>query len=125
VRTPSAFETSTCLATHRSVDRNGKLNGFLPTSYKERQFQMSYGTAWDTSKGIVVTTTGEYGVGGQTLYTGSGPLWRCGITNWEGQGDNAASNPSFQPTPYPCVQDPTTDICVCRNPTTLQQIPCS
>lgn len=54
-----------------------------------------------------------YGTGGATLYTGSGPLWRTKIVNWEDEGGNAASNPNPQPTPDPCVSDPiNTVICV-------------
>lgn len=41
----------------------------------------------------------------QTLYTGSGPLWRTRIVNWEDMPvNNSAENPKPQPSPDPCAK---------------------
>jgi hypothetical protein len=72
----------------------------------------------------IVVNTGEpvmkgpdnYGQGGATLYTGSGPLWRTKITNWERLGNNSAENPNPQPTPDPCRQADPSRVCYCVTP---------
>lgn len=75
---------------------------------------MYYGYDWNQIDGYVYGTTPQnVGLGTTTpLYTGSGPLWRSKIVNWEGEPDNSASNPSPQPNPDPCVKDPTAAICL-------------
>jgi hypothetical protein len=44
------------------------------------------------------------GPAGAVLYTGSGPLWRTKLLNWEGvsPANNSAANPNPQPFPDPC-----------------------
>lgn len=56
----------------------------------------------------------NYGLGGATLYTGSGPLWRTKVINWEGLGDNSAQNPNPQPNPDPCTVDPNNPPLICQ-----------
>lgn len=74
---------------------------------------MAYATDYSLSTGLPTIVGPEnYGLGGKTLYTGSGPLWRCAIVNWFGVGDNSASNPDPQPNPDPCVANPFANICM-------------
>jgi hypothetical protein len=91
----------------RTVDTNANLQGFLPASYKLREFKMSYGVEYFLINGTVKIVGPEnYGLGGATLYTGSGPLWRTKIINWEGLTNNSDSNPNPQPNPDPCKVNP-------------------
>lgn len=97
----------------RTVDNNPKLAGFLPSSYNQRVFNMSYAVEYFLINGTVrIVGPNNYGLGGATLFTGSGPLWRNQIVNWEGLGNNAAQNPNPQPNPDPCVVDPFAGICL-------------
>jgi hypothetical protein len=76
---------------------------------------MSYGVVFDTNSGTVkIAGPDNYGLNGATLYTGSGPLWRTKITNWEGLANNSASNPAPKPNPDPCVLDPYDDLCLMK-----------
>jgi hypothetical protein len=99
----------------RSIDSNPDLVGFLPASLRSREFTMSYGVSYNVNTGVIkLVGPDNYGLGGATLYTGSGPLWRTKITNWEGLANNSAQNPSPQPSPDPCVLDPFAGICVMK-----------
>lgn len=55
----------------------------------------------------------NYGAGGQTLYTGYGPLWRTKIVNWAGTEANGWQAPPEDqlPKPDPCVENPFANIC--------------
>lgn len=96
----------------RTIDGNTNLAGFLPKVWKQRVFNMAYVID-------VIVSTGEpvrrgpdnYGLGGGTLYTGSGPLWRTKVINWEGEPDNSATNPNPQPRPDPCAAVPPANVC--------------
>lgn len=76
---------------------------------------MSYAVSFDVSSGMAkIAGPNNYGLNGAKLYTGSGPIWRTKITNWEGLTDNSVQNPDPQPSPDPCVVDPFDNICVMK-----------
>jgi hypothetical protein len=79
---------------------------------------MSYAYSWDTRKGTVNSVgPTNYGLGGATLCTASGPIWRTAIINWQGTGNNSNTSaciPSL-PDPNPCTSTKppnTNDICL-------------
>lgn len=97
------------------MDNNLKLTGFLPSSYRQRVFNMAYAVEFILTTGTpVLRGPDNYGLGGATLYTGSGPLWRTKVINWEGLGDNSAVNPNPQPSPDPCTVDPNNPPLICQ-----------
>jgi hypothetical protein len=98
-----------------SIDNNVNLAGFLPSSWRQRNpFNMVYAVDFSISTGNpVLRGPDNYGSNGATLYTGSGPLWRTKLTNWEGLPDNAAVNPNPQPNPDPCKVDPFSNL-ICQ-----------
>jgi hypothetical protein len=104
---------ASCSAACSSIDNNLNLQGFLPGSWKTRKFDMTYTVGYNQNSGATVNRGPDnYGLNGGTLYTGSGPLWRTKITNWEGVGNNTDINPNPQPNPDPCKANPVTnDIC--------------
>lgn len=96
----------------RTVDSNTQLSGFLSSTWRQRVFNMAYVVDIDIFTGDPVRRGPDnYGAGGGILYTGSGPLWRTKITNWEGLTDNSALNPNPQPRPDPCTLDPPSAVC--------------
>jgi hypothetical protein len=101
-------------AARSNIDNNLNLQGFLPASWRNRKFDMTYAVSWSQTTGLPVNRGPDnYGTNGATLYTGSGPLWRTKITNWEGLDNNTAINPNPQPNPDPCKANPVTDdICL-------------
>lgn len=109
--------------TYFSIDGNINLQGFLPETWKNRPlFQMVYAVDITVNDGEpVLRGPDNYGQGGSlpfaTLYTGSGPLWRTKITNWEGAGNNSVSNPNPQPTPDPCKNSDPSRVCWCTGTT--------
>jgi len=54
----------------------------------------------------------EYGRNRTVLYTGSGPLWRTQVINWEGMGNNSASNPDPQPPLDTCTVQTNNPLCL-------------
>ena len=100
-----------CLTKCRSVDRNTRLGGYLPASYKSHEFMMGWPTGMEVWGWVNTAGPFNYGLGGNmTLYTGSGPLWRTAIVNWEGMGNNSALDPNPQPNPNPCL-GPNSGLC--------------
>lgn len=100
------------LLAHRTIDGNQQLSGFLPRTWRQRIFNMAYTVDISVTTGDPVCRGPDnYGLNGGVLYTGSGPLWRTKIVNWEGESDNSALNPNPQPRPDPCLQVPATAVC--------------
>lgn len=76
---------------------------------------MSWTVGWNQREGVpVLGGVANYGLGGVTLYTGSGGLYRTKILNFENTNppDNSASNPSPQPPVDVCVINPDNLICL-------------
>lgn len=99
----------------RSVANNAKLSGFLPSSFKDKEFNLQFSSNYDIQTTKFTVESFNYGAGGRTLYTSYGGIWRCTITNWQGLPDNKADatveNGGVQPNPDPCVANPIDYIC--------------
>jgi hypothetical protein len=104
-----------CCCCCRSVANNAKLSGFLPSSFKDREFNLQFASNYDIQTTKFTVESYNYGAGGRTLYTSYGGIWRCTITNWQGLPDNKAlatvDNGGVQPNPDPCVANPLDYIC--------------
>lgn len=110
---PASLTLFLSVRVNRTVDNNPDLGGFLPLSYTSRVFKMSYAVQYFLVSGTVkIVGPDNYGLGGATLYTKSGPLYRTKIVNWQTFHNNSASNPNPQPNPDPCVVDPFAGLCL-------------
>jgi hypothetical protein len=98
------------------VSQNANLSGFIPSAFKARAFSMSYADSINSQQKPVIQGPTNVGLGtalpAPGLWTGSGPLWRTQIIQWQGGENNAAApdNPK-QPNPDPCVENPFAEIC--------------
>lgn len=111
---PAAFKSLTKLAV-LSIVRNPNLGGYLPASFRTREFYMT-SQVWDPQGANAMQWTAgsdrEYGRNRTVLYTGSGPLWRTQVINWEGMGNNSASNPDPQPPLDTCTVQTNNPLCL-------------